>query len=77
MKWTKIDQKTGEPAKRNCNSFMPHDYISGGFRIINNEWFSRKLGWILTYNGKEVGRFNTLKEAKTRAEEIEPLADFI
>lgn len=77
MKWIKIDQKTGEVFKRGCNSFMPHDYISGRFRIINNEWKERTLGWILTCNGREIERFNTLKQAKARAEEIEPLAEFI
>lgn len=77
MKWTKIDQKTGEPAKRGVNSFMPHDYIAGAFRIINNEWKEAKLGWILTCNGHEIERFNTLKAAKARAEELEPLSEFI
>lgn len=77
MKWTKIDQKTGEVAKRGCGSFMPHDYIAGNFRIINNEWREKKFGWILTANGKEIGRFNTLKEAKKRAEDILPLAEWI
>lgn len=77
MKWTKIDQKTGEPAKRGCNSFIPHDYIAGRFRIINNTWSETKLGWVLTCNDHEIGRFNTLKEAKARAEDVEPLAEFI
>ena len=77
MKWTKIDQRTGEVVKRGCGSFEPHDYICGAFRIINNEWKERKLGWHLTCNGNEIGRFNTLKEAKTRAEELEPLAEWI
>ena len=77
MKWTKIDQRTGEVAKRGCGSFCPHDYISGSFRIINHEWMENKLGWILTCNGHEIGRFNTLKEAKARAEAVESLAYFI
>ena len=77
MKWTKIDQRTGEPAKRGCNSFMPHDHVSGNFKIINNSWSERKLGWHLTCNGREIARFNTLKEAKAKAEELEPLAEFI
>ena len=68
MKWTKIDQKTGEPMKKGCNQFMPHDYVSEDFRIINNEWRESRNGWILTRNGEEVGRFNTLKEAKMAAE---------
>ena len=77
MKWEKIDQRTGEIVKRGCGSFETHDYVSGRFRIINNEWKERKLGWILTCNGNEVGRFNTLKEAKARAEEVQPLEEFI
>ena len=77
MKWTKINQRTGEVFKRGCNSFEPHDYIAENFRIINNEWKERKLGWILTCNGREIARFNTLKEAKVRAEEIQPLAEWI
>lgn len=70
MKWTKIDQRTGEPATRNCNSFLPHDYISGGFRIINNSFDVRKNAWILTQDGDELGRFDTLKAAKQYAESV-------
>lgn len=77
MKWTKINQRTGEVFKRGCNSFEPHDYIAGNFRIINNEWLVRKQGWILQANGREIGRFDTLKQAKTRAEELESLAEWI
>ena len=77
MKWTKIDQKTGEPMKKGCNQLMPHDYVSEDFRIINNSWRETKLGWILMKENKEIGRFNTLKEAKKRAEEILPLAEWI
>lgn len=69
MKWTKIDQRTGEPMEKTVNSFMPHDYISGSYKIINNSFFERKLAWVLTKNGEEIGRYNTLKEAKARAEE--------
>ena len=72
MKWIKIDQKTGEPIKRCCNSFMPHDYIADNFRIINNSWSDTKSGWILTKDGEELGRFNTLKEAKAKSEEMRP-----
>ena len=54
--------------KKGCNQFMPHDYVSEDFRIINNEWRESRNGWILTRNGEEVGRFNTLKEAKMAAE---------
>lgn len=70
MKWTKIDKRTGEPMKRGCNQLMAHDYIAGYFRIINNSWIETKLGWILTKDGEEIGRFNTLKQAKAKAEEL-------
>lgn len=69
MKWTKVDKRTGEPMK-NGASFEPHDYVSGNFKIINNEFIERKLGWILTKDGEEVKRFNRLKEAKLYAEEL-------
>ena len=68
MKWTKINQKTGEPAKRNCNSYMPHDYIAENYRIINNSFSLRKLAWTLTKDGKEIGKFDSLKQAKSFAE---------
>ena len=70
MKWTKINPRTGEPAKRNCNSFEPHDYISGEFRIINKSFSLRRGAWILTRGGNEVGRYDTLKQAKTVADGI-------
>lgn len=76
MKWTKIDQRTGEPMKKGCNQFMPHDYVAGDFRIINKAWMEPN-GWILTCNGTEIGRFKTLKEAKAKAEGLEPLAEWI
>lgn len=71
MKWTKIDQKTGEQAKRSFNSFMPHDYIAQDFRIINNSFTERKNAWILTRAGNTIGRFDTLKQAKTAAKNID------
>ena len=77
IKWIKIDQKTGEPMKKGVNQLMPHDYISGAFRIINNSWKESRKGWVLTCNGHEVGRFDTLKQAKARAEEVEPLSEWI
>ena len=77
MKWTKVDQRTGEPMKKGYNQFMPHDYVADHFKIINRSWCETKLGWILTVNGREIERFNTLKEAKARAEALEPLAEFI
>lgn len=68
MKWNKINQRTGEPAKRNCNSFEPHDYISGDYRIINNSFHLRKMAWTLTKSGIEIDKFDTLKAAKAYAE---------
>lgn len=70
MKWKKIDQKTGEPATRGCWSYMPHDYVSDDFRIINNSFHLRKMAWALTRNNKEISKFNTLKEAKAFAENM-------
>ena len=71
MKWVKIDQKTGKPAQRNRNSFMPHDYTAEDFRIINKSFSERKGAWILTRAGNTIGRFDTLKQAKTAAENID------
>lgn len=68
MKWNKINQRTGEPAKKNCYSFEPHDYVSGEYRIINNSFSLAKNAWTLTKNGTEIRKFNTLKEAKNFAE---------
>ena len=73
IKWRKVDQKTGEPAKRNCNSFMPHDYISdeAHLRIINNSFELRKGAWTLaTLKGTEIEKFDTLKAAKAYAETL-------
>jgi len=71
MKWTKINQETGEPAQKNCNSFMPHDYTSGNFRIVNNSFSLRKNAWTLTKNNAEINKFNSLKQAKQFAESLE------
>ena len=68
MNWTKINPRTGEPAKRNCNSFEPHDYICESYRIVNKSFSVRKGGWILTKDGNEIKRFDTLKSAKAYAE---------
>lgn len=70
MKWTKVDPRTGEPMKRSVNQFEPHDYMAEGFKIINKSWIECTNGWILTKDGTEVGRFNTLKAAKAKAEEM-------
>lgn len=72
MKWIKVNQITGEPAKKG-NSFEPHDYVSyeEGFRIVNNSFIERKNPWVLTtMEGKELGRFGTLKSAKAHAESL-------
>lgn len=72
MKWIKVNQITGEPAKKG-NSFEPHDYVcyEEGFRIVNNSFIVRKKAWVLTnLNGLELGRFDTLKSAKAEAEAL-------
>ena len=77
MKWRKVDKKTDETAKRNCNSFEPHDYIGedeNGFklRIINNSFHEAKGGWVLvTFRRKyEIAKFDRLKDAKAYAETL-------
>ena len=73
IKWRKIDQKTGEPAKRNCHSFEPHDYIAdeAHLKIINNSFSLRKGGWTLTtLKGTEIDKFDTLKAAKAYTETL-------
>ena len=72
MKWIKVNQITGEPAKKG-NSFEPHDYVcyEEGFRIINNSFIVRKKAWVLTnLDGTVLGRFDTLKRAKAYAESL-------
>lgn len=68
MKWKKINQRTGEPARRGNYSFEPHDYVYENYRIINNSFHLRKKAWTLTKDGKEVDKFDTLKAAKIYAE---------
>lgn len=73
MKWIKVNQVTGEPMEKGNNSFEPHDYVcyEEGFRIINNSFVVRKKAWVLvTFEGRELGRFDTLKSAKLKAEEL-------
>lgn len=42
-----------------------------GFRIVNNSFIERKNPWVLTtMEGKELGRFGTLKSAKAHAEAL-------
>lgn len=72
MKWIKVDQITGEPMKKS-NSFEAHDYVcfEERLRIVNNSFIVRKKAWVLTtLEGKELGRFDTLKSAKAESEFI-------
>lgn len=71
MKWIKVDQRTGEPVKSTGYNFTQHDYVSGNYKIINRSFFERKGAWTLTENGEEIGRYDTLKQAKASAEERE------
>lgn len=76
MKWTKVNCKTGEP----CGSGFWHDYECGNFKILNNEFWDKtrnRTDWTLTANGKEIGTFKRLKDAKKRAEELESLSEWI
>ncbi len=73
MKWIKVNQITGEPAKKKGNSFEPHDYVcyEERFRIVNNSFIDRKKAWALTtLEGTELGRFDTLRSAKAEAEDL-------
>ena len=73
IKWVKVDQKTGEPAKRGCSSFIPHDYVAAAEHLrIENHSFARKKGaWVLTtHKGSVIESFNTLKAAKAYAETL-------
>ena len=73
IKWTKVDRETGEPVKRGCNSFMPHDYLAkDAHMIIKNFSFSRrKDAWELTtLKGSVIEKFDTLKAAKAYAETL-------
>lgn len=69
LKWNKVDKK-GKPMVKGHSGFEPHDYVSdkGDFKIINNSFFERQNAWVLTQHGNNVASFNTLKEAKARAE---------
>jgi hypothetical protein len=71
MKWKKVDHNSGQEIAHNSGWHIP-DYVSGNFRIINNSG-----SYTTTCNGHAVGTYNTLREAKARAEALEPLADFI
>lgn len=73
IKWIKVDQKTGEVAKRGCNSFVPHDYVATAehLRIENHSFARRKGAWVLTtHKGSEIEKFDTLKAAKAYAETL-------
>ena len=65
MKWIKIDHYTGKPVAHNSGWHIV-DYVSGDFKITQWENGKRML-WL---NGKNKGTFNTLRDAKSRAEEI-------
>lgn len=72
MKWCKVDEN-GNKAKRNCNSFEPHNYVTDDklYIIINNSFHERKNCWVLCYyNGEEIKKFDTLKQAKLFAENM-------
>ena len=74
MKWRKVD-KQGRPARRNCNSFEEHDYVSNGLlglKIINNSFGYDKEPWVLvTKKGTEIQKFKRLKDAKAYSETLE------
>lgn len=74
MRWKKVD-KQGRPARRNCNSFEEHDYVSDGelgLKIINNSFGYDKEPWVLvTKKGSVIQKFKRLKDAKTFAETFE------
>ncbi len=74
LKWRKVD-KQGRPARRNCNSFEEHDYISDGLldlKIINNSFGYDKFPWVLvTKKDNEIGKFKRLKDAKAYAETLD------
>lgn len=41
------------------------------FRIVNNSFIDRKKAWVLTtFEGTELGRFDTLRSAKAEAEDL-------
>ena len=74
LKWRKVD-KQGRPARRNCNSFEEHDYISDGLlglKIINNSFGYDKFPWVLVIEkDNEIGKFKRLKDAKAYAETLD------
>lgn len=64
MKWIKVDYK-GEPIIHKKNSWNIPNYISGDFKITNDN------GKYTLYNkGEKIGTYKTLKEAKAEAEKI-------
>ena len=65
MKWIKTDRYTGKPIAHNSGWHIV-DYISGDFKIT--QLANRKM--MLLLNGKNKGTFNTLRDAKSRAEEL-------
>lgn len=76
LKWKKVD-KDGNPARRNCNSYEEHDYVSTygklSFKIINDSFGYDPLPWMFTCissSGAEFRpvKFKRLKDAKAHAE---------
>lgn len=74
MKWKKVD-KQGRPARRNCNSYEEHDYVSDGelgLKIINDSFGYDKEPWTLvTRKGSVIRKFKRLKDAKAYAEMLD------
>lgn len=60
MKWTKVDHRTGEPIKG--SGWYICDYVCGEYKAVSDDG-----RWILTKNGKIIGRYKTLKQAKSEA----------
>lgn len=66
MNWEKIDHFTGEPYKKDqSGAWRIVDYICGGYKIQHMFDGHRSV----TFNGRELGRFKTLKAAKSFVEE--------
>lgn len=67
MEWQKINHFTNEPYKKNPKDggWYVVDYISGDYRISN-----MSDHWLVTKCGESLGKFKTLKAAKTFAEAI-------
>lgn len=62
MKWVKVDHFTGKAI--DDKGWHICDYIAGEYKATVTD----NGRWILTKNGIEIGKFKTLKAAKTEAE---------